>query len=96
LNSSAVVSLSIKNLDDAPAANFEVKYSVNGGAWVVENVTTPIPARTVYTHNFSTTADLSAVGEYKIIAVVKNAATDVVAVNDTVTVVVKQLDNQPL
>jgi hypothetical protein len=96
LTSSAVVSVRIKNLDDAPVSSFDVKYSINGGAWVVENVTTPIAAGGVYTHDFATTADLSTTGTYNLVAVVKNTAADPVAANDTAVVVVKQIDNQPL
>jgi hypothetical protein len=96
LSASSVVSVRIKNLDDAPAAAFDVKYSINGGPWITENVTTPIAGGAAYTHNFATTADLSATGNYKIVAVVKNAAADPVSANDTAVVVVKNLDNQPL
>jgi hypothetical protein len=96
LSAASVVSVRIKNLDDAPAASFNVNYSINGGAWITENVTTPIAGGAVYTHNFATTADLSATGNYKIVVVVKNTASDPVSANDTAMVVVKNLDNQPL
>jgi hypothetical protein len=96
ISSSAVVSVRVKNLDNAAVSSFDLKYSINGGAWVVENVTASIPALGTYVHNFATTADLSAAGNYTLAAVVKNAVPDPVPVNDTAVVLVKQVDNQPL
>jgi hypothetical protein len=96
LSSAATVSVRIKNLDDAPVTGFDVKYSINGGPFVAENVTATIGAGATYNYVFSTTADLSSVGNYTIVAVVKNTSTDPVAVNDTAMVTVKHLDNQPL
>lgn len=96
LSSSSAISVRIKNLDDAPINNFTVSYSINGSAFVSENVSTTIAAGGTYTHTFATTADLSAVGSYTIVAVVKNSTPDPVSANDTAVVLVKQLDNQPL
>src|SRR5439155_26238501 len=39
LNATTLVTIRIKNLDDVPATNFNVQYSINGGAWVTESVT---------------------------------------------------------
>lgn len=96
LGAAARVSVRIKNLDDAPVSSFDVMYSVNGGAWVTEHVSTPLAARGAYTHNFSTPVDFSAVGRYALTVVVKNDIADPVAANDTLVTVIRQLDNQPL
>ncbi len=96
LGSAATVSVRIKNLDDAPVSSFAVKYSVNGGPWIEENITSSIAAAGTYTHHFATKANLSAPGSYTITTVVKNAVADPVTANDTVRIVVKQLDNPPL
>ncbi len=96
LTSTSVISVRIKNLDDASSGSFDVMYSINGGANVVENVTTPLTAGGTYVHNFSTLADLSAPGNYKIVVVVKGVVPDAVTANDTLYALVKQLDNQPL
>lgn len=96
LGSSSAITIRIKNLDDAPVNNFTVKYSINGSAFVTENVATTIAGGATYTHTFASTADLSAVGSYSIVAVVKNSIPDTVTANDTATILVKQLDNQPL
>src|SRR5215217_1446493 len=96
LNASTIVSVRIKNLDDTPATNFQVKYSINGSGWVTENVVSTIAAGGIYLHNFAATADFSTTGNYAITAVVKNANSDPVTANDTLVVLVKHLDNFPL
>src|SRR5204862_5342904 len=37
LGSSVQIKVRVKNLDDVAISNFDIKYSVNGGAWVSEN-----------------------------------------------------------
>lgn len=96
LSSTTLISVRIKNLDDAPVTNFDVKYSINGGSFITENVNTTIAAGATYVHTFAAPADLSAPGNYNIVFVVKNTAPDPVASNDTATTMVKHLDNQPL
>jgi subtilase family protein/type IX secretion system substrate protein/CARDB protein len=95
LGNAVQIKLRIKNLDDAPISNFDVKYSVNGAPWITENVSTPINGGTIYTHTFSTTYDFSTIGTYNIKAVVDNPS-DPVRSNDTLNTVIKQLDNQPI
>ena len=68
---------------------------MNGGAWVSENIPRTLSAGATITHTFATTYDFSAVGTYTIKAVV-DYASDPVRANDTLTVFVKQLDNQPI
>src|SRR5204863_3528291 len=93
LGNAVHIQVRIKNLDDVPINNFDVKYSVNGGAWVTENVSSPINGGATYTHTFTTSYDFSAVGTYTITAVV-DYSSDAVTANDTLTAIVKQLDNQ--
>ncbi|MGZ8537652.1 MAG: S8 family serine peptidase, partial [Flavisolibacter sp.] len=96
LSSTSTISIRIKNLDDAPVNNFDVKYSINGSAFITENVTASIAAGATYTHIFSTSVDLSVPGNYNLVTVVKNNTTDVVTANDTAVRLVKHLDNQPI
>lgn len=96
LSAATAITVRIKNLDDAPVTNFDLKYSINGGAFVTENVNTTVAAGTTFSYTFTTTADLSAVGNYNLIVVVKNAVVDPVPGNDTATTLVRQVDNQPL
>ncbi|RYZ30152.1 MAG: T9SS type A sorting domain-containing protein [Chitinophagaceae bacterium] len=95
LSTTQPITVRIKNLDDAPVANYSVAYSINGGAVVTENITTAIAAGATYDHTFSTTADFSAPGSYTIVASVQNSG-DLVTTNDAMTIVVKQIDNQPI
>ncbi|MDB5192467.1 MAG: family serine peptidase, partial [Segetibacter sp.] len=89
------IEVRIKNIDDAPVANFTISYSINGGAYTSQNVSTPIPALGTYTHTFSG-LNFSPVGTYNITAVVKNVASDPIAINDTMRKVVQQLPNDPI
>ena len=96
LSNASVVTVQVRNLDDVPVSNFTVQYSINGGSWITENVTTTIAAGGTYNHSFTTTVDLSAAGNYQLVAVVKNATADPVTNNDTIAYLVKHLDNQPI
>jgi hypothetical protein len=95
--STAAVAVEIKNLDDAPINNFTVKYRINNGAWVFENVAATITAGGVFTHTFTGTEDFSGTGTYTITAVVQHAG-DAATRNDTGCVchqAFKQCGNQP-
>ncbi|TCJ14318.1 T9SS type A sorting domain-containing protein [Flaviaesturariibacter flavus] len=97
LTAATPVQVLIRNLDDvASTAGFDVKYQVNGGAWVTETVNATIAAQGSYTHAFATTANLAAAGTYTITAVVKHASTDTHVANDTAVRVLRQLVNAPL
>lgn len=96
LSATHAVKLQIKNLDNAPANNFIVQYSVNGGAWQAETINTPIAANAGYVYEFAATTDLSPIGTYTLTAVVKNIATDLNTQNDTLRFTFRQLDNQPI
>lgn len=96
LSAASTITVQVKNLDDAPVSNFSVQYSINGGSWLTENVTTTIAAGATYNHSFVTPVDLSAAGNYQLIAVVKNSVADPVTGNDTLAYLVKHLDNQPI
>jgi hypothetical protein len=94
LTTTTPVSIRVKNLDDNAIASFNVKYSVNGGAFMSQ-VGTNIAAGGVQTFNF--TEDFSVVNNYVVRLVVENtSATDPVSANDTMTVLIKQLPNAPI
>jgi hypothetical protein len=94
--SSSAVSIRIKNLDDAPITGFTAKYKINNNNWVIESVDNTIAANANFIHTFGPSENFSAVGEYSITVVVDNNTNDPVKTNDTLTTVVKQLDNQPV
>jgi Subtilase family/Secretion system C-terminal sorting domain len=93
LSAATPLTVRIKNLDDAPVNNFDIKYSFNNGPWITEANTAPVAAGGIYTHTFASVFNLSAVGSYSFKVVVKNLAPDPVLLNDTLSFIVKQLDN---
>ena len=95
LGANSSISVRIKNLDDAAVTDFNVQYSINGAAFVQENVSTSIAANATYTHTFNN-IDLSTPGDYNIVAIVKNTAGDANSSNDTIRSTVRHLANAPL
>lgn len=95
LTTATPVTVRIKNLDDADANNFQVKYFINGSLQATETPAgLPLAALSTATHTFSVPANLAAVGEYELMAVVENVSNaDPVTVNDTLRMLVKQLPN---
>lgn len=94
LSSSQIISVRIKNLDDVSVNNFNLSYSVNGGAWTTESVNTPVAGGATFNYNFSASYDFSAIGNYTLrVAVTNTSAIDPVSANDTLTTIIKQLSN---
>jgi hypothetical protein len=97
LTTTTSVKVRVRNLDNAISNNFSVMYSIDGGAtWVTEPGTAAIPAQGTYEHTFSTTTDLSAQGTYSLIAGVVNNNPDPASANNTLSTVIKHLDNPPV
>jgi hypothetical protein len=93
LPNNQVLSVRIKNLDDAVTpGSVTVGYILNGGPAVTETITPNIAGGGTYIHNFSSPVDLSAVGAYSFKFFV-NQAGDPQAANDTLYRVIRQLDN---
>lgn len=96
LSAASNISIRVKNLDNAPAAAFTIKYSINEGPLVSQAITTPLAGGATYTHVFNG-IDFSAPGEYRLLAVVTHtAASDPIAVNDTFRTVIRHLTNAPV
>jgi hypothetical protein len=97
LSATTVISVRIKNLDDAVVGTYAVKYSVNGGAFTLPESDGPISAGGTSTHNFTATYNFSNVGSYILkVAVQNTSAADPVAANDTMVVIIKQLPNDTI
>lgn len=60
------VTATFKNYGDLAQSNYEVGYSVNGGAWVYETVATTLDPGATVDYTFGALADLSAYGDYDI------------------------------
>lgn len=86
----------IRNLDDAPASGFTIKYSINGAPLVEQNIATPIAAGGTYLHTIPG-INMLATGDYSLMAIVKNTgAIDNVPQNDTFRTTVRHLANTPV
>jgi Subtilase family/Secretion system C-terminal sorting domain len=95
LTASDTLKVRVRNLDDATIANYDIGYSINGGAWVV-NSFSALPANN-YRDISIAGLDLSAVGAYFIKVYVRNiSGVDAVRANDTVVTYVRQLSNTPV
>ncbi len=64
----------IENFGAAPQSNFDVSYTVDGGAAVTENVVGPVGPGATIDYSFTTTADLSTEGSYEFVATTELAA----------------------
>ena len=98
LTSATSIIARIKNLDDASVTSFRMRYSLNGGvSWVEETVNTTVPGAASYTHTFSTTANLAAIGTFEIrVEVINLSAADPVSANNLIIRNIKQLPNSAL
>ncbi|RLD50462.1 MAG: hypothetical protein DRJ05_19585, partial [Bacteroidetes bacterium] len=64
LTNAETVTVKIMNLGNDPQSNFDVSYSIDGGALVTETVSATINSLESYDFTFAATADLSAYGVY--------------------------------
>ena len=94
LTNNVIIRIRIENLDNAATVgNIPVRYVINGNPAVNETIIAPnIIARGLYTYNFVTPANMSAIGAYDLKVSVSYPG-DPVAKNDTMTRTFKQLDN---
>lgn len=68
LGAAESITVTIQNYGGADQSNFNVSYSINGGAAVTENVASVVSGDSEISYTFTTTADFSAIGEYVIVA----------------------------
>jgi hypothetical protein len=86
----------LKNLDNQPASNYSISYSVNNGSWITENTVAPIAATGTLLYHFINRYDFSASGNYVIKLAVSNNLPDANKKNDTLQYTIRQLSNDPL
>lgn len=91
------VRIELKNLGTiATSAPISLSYRINGGAAITESTTAVVPSGGgVYSYGFTTKADLSSPGVY-IIQTWVSYPGDPQQSNDTLTTVVKHLQNAPI
>ncbi|MFN8247691.1 MAG: S8 family serine peptidase [Ferruginibacter sp.] len=93
LSASEQVKLRIRNLDNITSSgSYNLSYQVNGGAVITETDNVNLSPLGTYTHNFAATAAFAMPGSYTIKAWVKKAG-DTQPLDDTVTVIIKNLAN---
>jgi hypothetical protein len=96
LNAAETIRTTLKNLGTvATSVPFDLSYRINGGPVVSESSSAVIAAGGVYNYSFTAKADLSAPGAYTIQTWVTYPG-DPQPGNDTLTRVVKQLQNDPV
>lgn len=91
LTASESVTVTVRNYGNNAKSNFNLSYSVNGGAAVTEPVTATLNYGETVQHTFATPADLSSYGVYDIEACVSVAGGDDIPSNDCLTKSVKNL-----
>ncbi len=96
LGNAVTISAELKNLGGlASSGSIPISYQVNNGSIVTENISTSIPAHTTNTYSFSTPFDFSATGTYNV-KVWVSYLSDTLHGNDTLTTIIKNLQNDPL
>ena len=91
LSNSETITIEIFNYGENDVSNFEVSYSVNGGAEVVETFTETLASGTTAEYSFTGTADMSTVEAYYTIVASANLDGDEDAENDSYEVEIQYL-----
>lgn len=98
LSASETLSVKMYNLTSTPVSNYRISCKVNNEAWQSQDFSTPVNAgasANLVLNNLS--FDLSAIGDYTITLAITNLAqTDIVTSNDTLVVLIRNIENQPL
>ena len=90
LTTTESVTAEFLNVGLSPLTDFDVTLLLDGNEVVTDRVALTLASRERYEHTFSQTVDLSALGDYELTATIRNP-NDQNTVNDTTTVVVRQL-----
>ncbi len=98
LSASEIISVKIFNLSATVVNNYRISCKVNNGSWQSQDFTTPVTAAASTNLMLnSLPLDLSATGNYTITVAVTNLGqTDMVPSNDTLQLVIRNVENQPL
>lgn len=96
LGSSTPIRAELKNLGTIPSgSSFTLSYRVNGGSIVTETSNAVVSPNNVYNYQFTQPYDFSATGAYTLQIWVSYPG-DPQPGNDTLTTIIKQLNNDPL
>ena len=92
LTDSEAVTVSIFNYGENDISNFDVSFQVNSGAVVTETYTGTVGTGETVQHTFSTTVDMSTVGETYVVLAYTTLADDENDANDSVTADITHLN----
>ncbi len=95
LGATTPIQVEVKNLGTIATGAYTLSYQVNGGSVVTEPVVTGLAPNTVFDYTFTNTYDFSATGVYTVRVWVSNPG-DPQQANETLTTLIKQLQNDPL
>ena len=96
LTNNEALTIRLRNLDDMPCNSYKVSYSINGGTWVAQAFSDPLPANAAKAITILG-LNLSAPGDYHLRISVENITmADPVAINDSANYYVSQLANPPV
>ncbi len=96
LSASEPLEVEVRNLDDVPANNYRLSYSINNAPWQSKVYNTPIPGTGTALFTLAN-IDMSSAGTYNLRVAVENLLiNDPVPVNDSATKTVRQLKNDPV
>lgn len=91
LSSAETVTIEVFNFGENDVSNFEVSYTVNGGAEVVETFTETLASGTTAEYSFTVTADMSQIEAYYTIVASVNLDGDEDSENDSYEVEIQYL-----
>lgn len=89
LGNSETIEVMVRNEGLESVNSFDIGYIFEGGAPVSETVNTALAPQEEYTHTFTSTVDMSNVGEYDIVTFT-SLATDLATFNDTLRSVISK------
>jgi hypothetical protein len=95
LTAATALQVEVRNLGTVATGAYTLSYQVDGGSIVTEPVATGLAPNTVFEYTFTNTYDFSAPGTYTVRVWVSNPG-DPQPANDTLTTVIKQLQNDPV
>ena len=90
LSSFEIVTVQVQNNGGFIMSNFDVSYSIDGGAYIVSSINTPIAVGDIFEYSFPQTVDFSAINQYEL-SVAVSLVGDSDNTNDTMVFIVEHL-----
>lgn len=91
LGSAELITVNVTNFGFDPQTNFDISYRFENGPVITENVNTNLASGGTYVHTFSSTVDMSIIGEYYDFEIFTSLATDTSHFNDTIHATIRNV-----